>query len=72
MAPATQPRDFSSSDCHQLPDPNPDTASGQPWQPKVNRRQSWSQEDQKHQQQERLLDIEQGRETGFTETGLDH
>ncbi|KAJ6072426.1 hypothetical protein N7467_010511 [Penicillium canescens] len=37
------------------------------WKPTFDRRQSWSSQDQKHQQQERLLGSEQGKEMGFTE-----
>ncbi|CEJ62183.1 hypothetical protein PMG11_10691 [Penicillium brasilianum] len=65
----TQPRDLSSSESHQPPDPNPDAVSDSSWKPRFDRRQSWSHEDQKHQLQERLLNVEQGRETGFTEKG---
>ena len=45
-----------------------DAMSEQPWVPRLDRRQSWSHQDHKHQLQERLLDVEQGRETGFSET----
>ncbi|KAJ5381162.1 uncharacterized protein N7496_003590 [Penicillium cataractarum] len=68
-ASTTQSRDLSSSESHQLPDPNSDTVSDSSWKPRFDRRQSWSHEDQKHQLQERLLIVEQGWETGFTETG---
>ena len=44
-----------------------DATSDQNWLPHLDRRQSWSREDCKHQLQERLLDVEQGRETGFSE-----
>lgn len=37
------------------------------WKPTFDRRQSWSNQDQKHQLQERLLGFEKGKETGFTE-----
>lgn len=37
------------------------------WKPVIERRQSWSHQDQKHQLQERLLRSEQGKELGFTE-----
>ncbi|KAJ5974398.1 hypothetical protein N7481_011608 [Penicillium waksmanii] len=37
------------------------------WQPRFDRRQSWSTQDRKHQLQERLLNVEGSRERGFTE-----
>ncbi|KAJ5238755.1 hypothetical protein N7468_003374 [Penicillium chermesinum] len=37
------------------------------WQPRLDRRQSWSDQDRKHELQERLLDMEAGRELGFSE-----
>ncbi|KAJ5176542.1 uncharacterized protein N7482_002419 [Penicillium canariense] len=70
MESATQT--LSSSDPQELPDPNPEAESNQSWKPRFDRRQSWSNEDHKHQLQERLLDVEQGRATGFTETGPEH
>ncbi|KAJ5183138.1 hypothetical protein N7492_000754 [Penicillium capsulatum] len=45
-----------------------DGASEQPWQPRFDRRHSWSQEDRKHELQGRLLRVGQDRETGFSET----
>lgn len=73
MASTTQPQSLSSSDPHPLPDSNQDTESDQSWKPRFDRRQSWSQEDQKHLLQERLLvHVEIGQETGFTETGSSH
>ncbi|KAF3396497.1 hypothetical protein F1880_007251 [Penicillium rolfsii] len=73
MASATQPQSLSSSDSHPRPDPNQSPESDQSWKPKFDRRQSWSQEDQKHQLQERLVvHVEMGQETGFTETGPSH
>lgn len=73
MASATQPQSLSSSDSRQLPESNQDAESDQSWKPRFDRRQSWSQEDQKHLQQERLLvHVEIGTETGFTETGSSH
>lgn len=48
--------------------PHPKVASEQPWEPKFDRRQSWSQQDRKHELQERLLGVEKGREMGFSET----
>jgi hypothetical protein len=73
MASATQPQSLSSTDSHPLSDPNQDAESDQSWKPRFDRRQSWSQEDQKHLLQERLLEhAEIGRETGFTETGSSH
>ncbi|KAL4892463.1 hypothetical protein BDV59DRAFT_180002 [Aspergillus ambiguus] len=38
-----------------------------PWRPNPDRRQSWNEQDMRHQSQSRLLDLEEGRETGFTE-----
>lgn len=43
--------------------------SEQNWTPRFDRRQSWSAEDQKHQMQERFMQVEQGRESGFSESG---
>lgn len=37
------------------------------WKPMIDRRQSWSNQDHKHQLQERLLRSEKGKELGFTE-----
>lgn len=37
------------------------------WQPRLDRRQSWSNQDRKHYLQERLLNVEGSRERGFTE-----
>lgn len=53
---------------------NPDlsksrVSSDKPWKPSFDRRQSWSNEDRKHQAQERLMDVVPGEESGFTETG---
>ena len=69
MASVTRPQGHFSGDSHQLPGSSPEGVSDQSWTPKLDRRQSWSQEDQKHQQQERLLNVEKERESGFTETG---
>jgi hypothetical protein len=45
-----------------------DEAEAEPtWQPRFDRRQSWSMQDRKHQLQERLLNVEGSRERGFTE-----
>ncbi|KAJ6128221.1 hypothetical protein N7471_009438 [Penicillium samsonianum] len=44
-----------------------DTSSEKSWKPTFDRRQSWSNEDRKHQLQERLYGSEKGREMGFTE-----
>lgn len=38
------------------------------WKPKVNRQQSWSEQDMKHELLRGLLAMEQGKEAGFTET----
>ncbi|KAJ5794570.1 hypothetical protein N7457_001169 [Penicillium paradoxum] len=44
-----------------------DASPEKSWKPKLDRQQSWSNEDRKHQLQERLLGSEKGKETGFTE-----
>ncbi|EPS34251.1 hypothetical protein POX_a00775 [Penicillium oxalicum] len=67
----TAPPHFSDSNTPQRPIPTADAVSEQSWKPKFDRRQSWNHEDQKHELQERLLNMEQGRETGFSETGTD-
>ncbi|RAL12803.1 uncharacterized protein BO97DRAFT_405375 [Aspergillus homomorphus CBS 101889] len=38
-----------------------------PWKPPVVRQQSWSNEDQKHELQARLLGLEEGEKPGFSE-----
>lgn len=58
------------------PDTNPSTVGAtttdnqedQPWRPTINRQQSWNTQDQKHELQKRLLDLERGKEPGYTET----
>lgn len=61
----------SSSDTTNPADSAPNSATGRgekkPWAPSVNRRQSWSEQDMKHQMQARLLQAEKGKESGFTE-----
>ncbi|KAJ6004748.1 hypothetical protein N7540_012547 [Penicillium herquei] len=42
------------------------------WQPKMDRRQSWSNEDRKHLLQGRLLNMEEGRQMGFSEASHGH
>jgi hypothetical protein len=37
------------------------------WSPSINRRQSWSEQDMKHELQKRLTGLEKGKESGFTE-----
>lgn len=37
------------------------------WQPRFDRRSSWSNQDRKHELQGRLLNVEGSRERGFTE-----
>lgn len=49
-----------------------DPVSDQPWEPKFDRRQSWSHQDRKHELQERLLGVQEGTETGFSEEGHEH
>lgn len=44
-------------------------AQDEPWKPNLDRRQSWSSEDRKHQLQGRLMEVVQGQEPGFTEVG---
>lgn len=44
------------------------STSGQSWEPKFDRRHSWSQEDRKHELQGRLLSVDRGSEKGFSET----
>ncbi|KAE8352179.1 hypothetical protein BDV28DRAFT_135580 [Aspergillus coremiiformis] len=41
------------------------------WKPKIDRRQSWNEEDRKHELQAWLLSVEKGKETGFTECSHD-
>lgn len=38
------------------------------WRPTIDRRQSWNEEDRKHELQAWLLGVEKGKETGFTES----
>lgn len=45
------------------------SGSDEPWKPSFDRRPSWSNEDRKHQAQERLMGVVPGQESGFTETG---
>ena len=47
--------------------PQDDSGPEKSWKPTFDRRQSWSNQDRKHQLQERLLGVERGKETGFTE-----
>ncbi|KAB8225039.1 hypothetical protein BDV33DRAFT_164476 [Aspergillus novoparasiticus] len=42
--------------------------SSEGWKPRLDRRQSWNEEDRKHELQAWLLGVEEGRETGFTES----
>lgn len=42
--------------------------SEQSWEPRFDRRHSWSQEDRKHELQDRLLRVDKGSERGFSET----
>ncbi|PGG95613.1 hypothetical protein AJ79_09949 [Helicocarpus griseus UAMH5409] len=37
------------------------------WHPQLNRTQSWSEQDMKHQLQQRLMGLEKEKESGFTE-----
>lgn len=61
--------DISSSDTQRSSHPNRDAVSEQTWKPSLDRRQSWSNQDRKHQLQERLMSVDKGQERGFTETG---
>lgn len=58
-----------SDENHEPPSANQEAVSEQTWVPRLDRRQSWSQQDQKHQMQEPLMEVEQGRESGFSENG---
>ncbi|KAE8378477.1 hypothetical protein BDV26DRAFT_261508 [Aspergillus bertholletiae] len=42
--------------------------SSEGWKPMIGRRQSWSEEDRKHELQAWLLVAEEGKETGFSES----
>lgn len=42
--------------------------SSEGWRPMIGRRQSWNEEDRKHELQAWLLGVEEGKETGFTES----
>ncbi|KAJ5709534.1 hypothetical protein N7493_009825 [Penicillium malachiteum] len=42
------------------------------WQPNMDRRQSWSNQDRKHLLQGRLLNMEDGRQMGFSEASHGH
>ncbi|KAB8266046.1 hypothetical protein BDV32DRAFT_114961 [Aspergillus pseudonomiae] len=42
--------------------------SSEGWKPMIDRRQSWNEEDRKHELQAWLLGVEEGKETGFTES----
>ncbi|KAJ5199455.1 hypothetical protein N7491_011340 [Penicillium cf. griseofulvum] len=43
------------------------TSSEKSWKPSIDRQHSWSNEDRKHQLQERLYGSEKRKEMGFTE-----
>lgn len=47
-------------------------SSNQPWQPRYDRRQSWSTEDYKHELQERMLNAEGHLDSGFSEKSEEH
>lgn len=64
--------DISSSDTQSSSHPNRDPVSEQTWKPSLDRRQSWSNQDRKHQLQERLMSVDKGQESGFTETRHDN
>jgi hypothetical protein len=64
----TPPMQTVSDESHEPPSVNQEAVTEQTWVPRFDRRQSWSQEDRKHQMQERLMEeVEQGRESGFSE-----
>lgn len=44
------------------------STSSTEWKPSLDRRQSWSNEDRKHQMQGKLMQPGEGQEEGFTET----
>jgi hypothetical protein len=46
---------------------DPAKDDGKPWKPVFNRQQSWSKQDMKRQLQDRLLQPEKGKESGYTE-----
>ncbi|PGH15403.1 hypothetical protein AJ80_05587 [Polytolypa hystricis UAMH7299] len=49
----------------------PTTTQGQQdldWEPSLNRRQSWNEQDMKHAMQTRLMGMEKRKESGFTES----
>lgn len=61
FTPNPSPTDIVGSSSHD------DAVPEKSWKPTFDRRQSWSDQDRKHQLQERLLGCEKGKEMGFTE-----
>lgn len=47
--------------------PRDDMTPEKSWKPTFDRRQSWSNEDRKHEMQDKLVGSEKGNEQGFTE-----
>ena len=71
LLPATRetspPTTYQSSEAGQRQS-EPDQKQDQPWKPRVDRRQSWSTEDHKHELQEQWVRAQQkGEQMGFTE-----
>ncbi|KAJ6107732.1 hypothetical protein N7523_009055 [Penicillium sp. IBT 18751x] len=64
----TLPLEHEPHDSHKPQGAKDDIVPEQNWTPQLDRRQSWSAQDQKHQMQERFMQVEQGRESGFSET----
>jgi len=58
---------LASTNITESSSPQDHTAPEKSWKPTFDRRQSWSNQDRKHQLQERLLGSEKGKEMGFTE-----
>lgn len=64
----TAPLGTVSHESHEPKGVEEEAASEQTWTPRFDRRQSWSQQDRKHLMQERLMEVQQGRESGFSES----
>ncbi|KAL5356751.1 hypothetical protein BJX96DRAFT_143299, partial [Aspergillus floccosus] len=72
-------RPGEASRIHRSPGPYPSSSSSadrlekddegivKPWKPNPDRRQSWSEQEMRHQFQSHLFDVEEGKKTGFTE-----
>jgi hypothetical protein len=64
----TAPLETVSHESHEPQGVEEEGVSEPTWTPHFDRRQSWSQQDRKHLMQERLMEVEQGRESGFSES----